>query len=46
MVSPSVQFHVDKILWVDFGQRIPPDHEQLAWRSVIVAGISQPVQLW
>ena len=45
MVSPSVQFHVGEILWVDFAQRIPPGHEQLGWRSVIVVAISQLVQL-
>ncbi len=41
---PSVQFNIGEILWVDFPQRIPPGHEQLGRRPVIVVGIPQLVQ--
>lgn len=44
MMSPSVQFDIGEILWVDFPQRIPPGHEQLGRRPVIVVGIPQLVQ--
>ena len=43
-MSPSVQFNIGEILWVDFPQRIPPGHEQLGRRPVIVVGIPQLVQ--
>ena len=45
MMSPSVQFDIGEILWVDFPQRIPPGHEQLRQYPVIVIGISQLIQL-
>lgn len=44
MMSPSVQFNIGEILWVDFPQRIPPGHEQLGQRPAIVVGIPQLVQ--
>ena len=44
MMSPSVQFDIGEILWVDFPQRIPPGHEQLGRRPVIVVGNPQLVQ--
>ncbi|RKU10082.1 type II toxin-antitoxin system PemK/MazF family toxin [Candidatus Poribacteria bacterium] len=44
MMSPSVQFNIGEILWVDLPQRIPPGHEQLGRRPVIVVGIPQLVQ--
>ena len=44
MMSPSVQFNISGILWVDFPQRIPPGHEQFGRRPVIVVGIPQLVQ--
>ena len=43
-MSPSVQFDIGGIFWVDFPQRIPPGHEQLGQRPVIVVGIPQLVQ--
>ena len=39
MMSPSVQFNIGEILWIDFPQRIPPGHEQLGRRPAIVVGI-------
>lgn len=44
MMSPSVQFDIGEILWVDFPQRIPPGHEQLGRRPIIVVGLPQLVQ--
>ena len=44
MMSPSVQFDIGEILWIDFPQRIPPGHEQLGRRPAIVVGIPQLVQ--
>ena len=44
MMNPSVQFNIADILWIDFPQRIPPGHEQLGRRPVIVVGIPQLVQ--
>lgn len=43
-MSPSIQFDIGEILWIDFPQRIPPGHEQLGRRPVIVVGIPQLVQ--
>ncbi len=44
MASPSTQFQVGEILWVDFPQRIPPGHEQLGRRPVVVVGVPELVQ--
>ena len=43
-MSPSVQFNIGGILWVDFPQRVPPGHEQLGRRPVIVVGLPELVQ--
>lgn len=44
MNRPSVRFDVAEILWVDFPQRIPPGHEQLGRRPVVVVGVPENVQ--
>ena len=44
MMGPSVQFNIGEIRWVNFPQRIPPGHEQLGRRPVIVVGNPQLVQ--
>jgi mRNA interferase MazF len=35
---------VGEILWVDFPQRLPPGHEQLGRRPVVVVGVPERVQ--
>ena len=36
MVSPSIQFRVGEIRWIDFRQRILPGHKPLGQLPVVV----------
>ncbi len=44
MTGPSVAFQIGEILWVDFPQRIPPGHEQLGRRPVVVVAVPEEIQ--
>lgn len=45
MPDPRPRFQVGEILWAELPHRVPPGHEQIGYRPVVVVGLPEAIQL-
>ncbi|MBM3241230.1 type II toxin-antitoxin system PemK/MazF family toxin [Candidatus Poribacteria bacterium] len=44
MPNPRLRFQVGEILWAELPYRVPPGHEQIGHRPVVVVGMPESIQ--